>query len=99
MRDADFQQPANFLSAESPARRGRGRIEGSESLQRVRGEISALDAPVTECTQGFGVICEGLACPSLALEVSQFLLYSRQDAIQVSKGMSPSLSCHHPSRL
>ena len=86
MRRTGIQEAAYLIGAQSTTGGLGSSVEGRHTFQRIRGEIAALDAPVTECTQGFGVICEGLACPSLALEVSQFLLYSRQDAIQVSKG-------------
>ena len=60
MARSDGQQLMDFLSRHRPPRFPGCGVEILKLFQRISAKISALNRPVTECCQTFGVIRNGL---------------------------------------
>ncbi len=78
-----MEQSADLLGGHRPAVRPGCCVESSQGLQRIRGQIPALDAPITESPYGLGIVGEGFAGSLQGLQLAQSPFHPRQDTVQV----------------
>ena len=78
-----LEKPLDLFGRHCAANRLRSRVERGQPVQGVLVEVTMSFAPVAESGQGFLIVHNGFARPSLALKFPQGFLYMREYAYDV----------------
>ena len=78
-----FEKPLDLLGGHCAANRLWSCVERGQSVQGVLVQVTMSFAPVAERGQGFLIVHNGFACPSLALKFPQGFFYMREYAYDV----------------